>query len=337
MGLFSRKNPPQPSKPPSPGSLTPEQIAEDMKRYARQNPYRGNLHELDAEEARERWKRTRFGEIDGENGAGGEGRAAAAGAVPEAQSAAERRRAAIRPCIEHPEAAGAWCCADCGSNFCDRCVRPLLSYFNTAHGGYEHRSGVCPRCKGRCIDLRFEAEKRKRIESREAEKRRGEAFRRTMLAVLTIQFVAGALYRCRQATLALDLQYMLFVFGMVQYGPLRNIGIVTKSYFIRVLPPALLANAGSYLVAGSSGSGIAHVLFLTPVKYLGISLLLYGGVRTVEKTADLIGHVYKGSQEPPGWTRFDRVCAGLSLAIIVLSVLSLLVTSIIGILNILVR
>lgn len=327
MGIFDRKKSLVPPGTPSPGGLTPGQIAEDMKRYAQENPYHGGLHAVDAREARKRWREMRKGGVGGDEDAGN-GPAAAPAA---------RAKMTIRPCIEHPETKGVWSCVDCGSNFCDLCVRPVMSYYNTAHGGYEHRSGVCPRCKGRCIDLRFESEKRERIRNKQAETQRSEAFRRTMLAILTLQFLLGALYRYRQVTLSLDLQYMLFVFGVLQYGPLRNIGIVTKSYFVRVLPPAMLANAASYLVAGLSGSFIGHILFLTPVKYLGISFLLYGAVMTVEKTAELFGHIYTGSQEPAGWTTFDRVSAGLSVAIIALFVLYLLATSVLGLANFLGR
>lgn len=322
MGFFGKKTSPSPPQLPVHGGLTPEQIAEDMKRYARENPYRGGLHELDAEEARSQWKRTRPGGESAESRGPGPARSEAS------ENVSVKVRAAVPPCIEHPDVKGVWFCVDCGSTFCDRCVRPVMSYYNTAHGGYEHRSGVCLRCKGRCIDRLFETEKQERIRTREAETRRSETFRRAMLAVLTLQFVLGALYRYRQVSLALDLQYMLFVFGVLQYGPLRNAGIITKSYFVRVLPPALLANAGSYVIAGLSGSFIGHVLFLTPVKYLGISLLLYGAVMLVEKTAGLFGHIYTGSQEPAGWTTFDRVSLGLSAAIIVFSVLYLLAASV---------
>jgi len=348
MGFFERKKPPEPGKKPSPDELTQEQIAEDMKRYARQNPYRGNLHELDAEEARAEWKRTRFGGETGEHDATGiapdvEGlaRFGEQGAQPHAATA-RLPRALIRPCVEHPEERGVWSCVACGRNFCNRCVRPMMSFFNTNHGGYENRYGVCPACKDRCVDLEFEADKQKRVRVKAQQEVRSEGFRKAAYVFLAVQFVIAFIFKFPRVDLALDLQFILFMFGVVQYGPLRHLEIITKSFFVRALPGALMANGMSYwwcLVLEVQrdlflGSGylkkaeywIAYALVGTPLKYVGIALLTFAGVMLIEKTADAVGHIYTGSQEATGWGRWDRASAILSIGIIIISLAYLLLS-----------
>ena len=58
-----KKKPGADHEAPSPERMTAEQIAGDMKRYARQHPYHGELHALDDQEAVQAWEQRRKEEV----------------------------------------------------------------------------------------------------------------------------------------------------------------------------------------------------------------------------------------------------------------------------------
>jgi len=49
-------------------------------------------------------------------------------------------------CKNHPDSETTWRCTECGSEFCESCVKPVESYFT--------KTAVCPECKGRCEDFK---------------------------------------------------------------------------------------------------------------------------------------------------------------------------------------
>ena len=157
-----KKKPGADHEAPPPERMTAEQIADDMKRYARQHRYHGELHALDDQEALRVWEQRRKEEVPVWFALE---RSDAVDEPPEEVHAVSLDPAGVRRkyCAAHPDSDSPWVCVDCGAHFCAQCVRPMMTFFNPAHGGYEHASAVCPSCKGRCVNRRFEAEKQHRI------------------------------------------------------------------------------------------------------------------------------------------------------------------------------
>jgi hypothetical protein len=303
-----------------------------MKRYARQHRYHGGLHALDKQEALRTWEQRRKEEVP-------------AGFALERSGAADKspgkvRAARLEPagakkkyCAAHPDAESPWVCVDCGAHFCTQCIRPMMTFFNPAHGGYEHASAVCPTCKGRCVNHRFEVEKQHRIRVKEGRQKRRKAFHNTVFALLSLPFAHGVIKYYDGINPIVDLEYMLFVFAVLNFGFLRELDLQYKSFFVRVLPGFIGMNVFLYLVTAVSGSRIAFVLFVTPVKYVLLSgwcsLLLMG----VEQSTAFFAYVYKGSQEPKGLTVKERYILGFAVAVATVSVVQLIAALVMSVLS----
>ena len=153
-----------------------------------------------------------------------------------------------------------------------------------------------------------------------------------MFVLLSLPFAHGVIKYYDGINPIVDLEFMLFVFAVLNFGFLRELDLLYKSFFGRVLPGFIGMNVVMYL-ATAIGSPVIFVLFATPVKYVLLSgwcgLLLMG----VERVIGFFAYVYKGSQEPKGLTVKDRYILGFAVAVVTVLVVLLIASLVMRVLS----
>lgn len=186
-------------------------------------------------------------------------------------------------CKNHPTIETTWMCVECGSEFCDNCVKPVEHYYV--------RTAICPKCKGRCEDFKAEAENLRQSQEEAKKNKRKAIIRYAVFSLLAIPFVFDVI-RWLPPFFTTELKFLLLLIAALWFGPLRNIDIIYKLgsllYFGWLAHPILVAA----LLLGGSSSKMGHLLFYTPVKYLAESILIGVGFFVVEEISGFISRIY---------------------------------------------
>lgn len=199
------KNKPKPPRP--------EEILEDIKKYAEKNPFSTRMlvdSELIKEIRQEALrKRKQQGEEENflpeENKPEAQEKSPPCQAIPLKTSYCKTHRLKVN-----------WRCTECGRVFCESCVKPRETFYTLSL--YSYRAAVCPECKGRCEDFRFEAEKAERLEKERYEKRRDTVLSSIGFTLCLILFLLVP----DNAT------FFVLVISAFWFGPLKNVELIYK-------------------------------------------------------------------------------------------------------------
>ncbi|MFZ3137104.1 MAG: hypothetical protein WA126_06915 [Thermodesulfovibrionales bacterium] len=132
---------------------------------------------------------------------------------PERRPQEQRNHLSQDYCKNHPLISANWRCTECGTGFCEDCVLYKGSKKLTFT-----RIAVCPECKGRCKDFKFEDEKAHQIREARKKNKRNTVIRYTVFSIfLTLLLIFPN-----------DITFFCFIVFSFWLGPLRNIDLIYK-------------------------------------------------------------------------------------------------------------
>jgi hypothetical protein len=115
-------------------------------------------------------------------------------------------------CKNHPLISANWRCTECGAEFCEDCVLYKSSKLAFT------RIAVCPKCKGKCQDFKFEDEKAHQI--REVRKKN--------ILDTVIRYAIFTIFLTILLIFPNDFTFFCFMVFSFWLGPLRNIDLIYK-------------------------------------------------------------------------------------------------------------
>jgi hypothetical protein len=116
-------------------------------------------------------------------------------------------------CKNHPIIAANWRCIECGTEFCEDCALYKSSKKLTFT-----RIAVCPECRGRCEDFKFENKKAQRIRKAQKKNKRNAVVRYSVFAIFLFLLLI----------FPNDLTFFSFMVFSFWFGPLRNIDLIYR-------------------------------------------------------------------------------------------------------------
>jgi hypothetical protein len=206
-------------------------------------------------------------------------------------------------CKNHPDAETNWRCTECGSEFCESCVKPVESYFT--------KTAICPECKGRCEDFKAEAEKASQKEKEEFIKKRN----------ITLAYGAFSLFAITFLFSPNDLTFFLLIIASFWFGPLKKIDLVYKLGGVLFMfwinnPVFSFFSARAWMMMFKDIPGV----FAVYKKYFIQSAIISAAFYMNEKISNWVSTIYYSNRQitPENFGVHRWIISSLSLMVIAL-------------------
>jgi len=214
-------------------------------------------------------------------------------------------------CKNHPLVPANWRCAECGTEFCEDCV-----LYKGSNKLAFTRIAVCPDCKGRCQDFKFEDEKANQIREAQKKNKRNTVIRYAVFSIFLSLFLISPN----------DFTFFCFMVFSLWHGPLRHVDLIYKLGATVILGwvnnPALIFMDNELWMLKLRG--IPNLIFYYK-KYLIESIIILLAFFAVEMVAEGASGIYynksqiiSGKLGTQGW-----ILGILGILMIILSIIFL--------------